>query len=503
MTVASPLLIGLALACGVGLILSFVANGKPTLRWQWTSEQTQRLIWGGALFSLAALLAVGLKLAVAQSLGFVLAGFAAMAVLSGLSLPTGAPGILLLALAFFLGGGSEALVPVQNLQAYLLGLLLAQVALPERSLADRHSGWLDFLWPAIFVVGSVWISLSNAQNAWANQQGLLLLALAIAVLLRSVSLLPTLSGSLIVKALFISLTSGLLAWLGIQNVLLQPSLASWALLIAGGSLLGFALRAVEVGVSAETASKTLTARTLQLLLLGLATLVASRLFGSTGWLVLAASLLSATGSGSTTPAQSDLQPSQDEQPAGWSVVGLASLFLVGRVLLQTFIVQFNPNVTGINITHPYASAALYGGFAFMLLLPSLLKATKPDSEIQTASFYGYLPVVLGAVALLSAGLANYFLHAEATGSFLTALWVTGIGVSLLGAFAKEQHRFAPLQLAFLATLTCLLSSDLIESGNLAEKTEKLWVLAGAFVVYIALAVLIQKKALGRQAVPVA
>ncbi len=494
MTVASPLLIWLALACGAGLVLPFLTGGKPALRWQWTSVQTQQLVWGGSLLGLAALLAVGLQLAVAQSLGFALAGFVAMAVLSGFRLPVGVPGILLLIPAFFLGGAGDALIPIQNVQAYLLGLLLAQVAPSERSFR-----WLDFLWPAIFAVGSVWISLTSAQNTWANQQGLLLLAIAIAVFLRGVSLLPALSGSKPLQALFICVMSGLLAWLGIQNVLLQPGLSPWAFLFAGGSLLGFGLSALE----SSSSSKPVAIRAVQLLLLGLATLVVSRLFGSTGWLVLAASLLSATGSVPNKAAHSNLQPSLDQQPAGFSVVGLASLFLVGRVLLQTFIVQFNPNVTGINITHPYASAALYGGFAFMLLLPSLLKAAKTGSETQTTSPHGFLPVVLGAVALLSAGLANYFLHAEATGSFLTALWVTGVGVSLLGTFTDEQSCFAPLQLAFLATLTCVLSPELIEAGNLADKTEKLWVLAGAFVAYSALAVLIQKKGSGRQAIPVA
>lgn len=494
MTVASPLLIWLALACGAGLVLPFFTGGKPALRWQWTSVQTQQLILGGSLFGLAALLAVGLQLAVAQSLGFALIGFAAMAVLAGLRLPVGVPGILLLILAFFLGGAGDALIPIKSIQAYLLGLLLAQVA-PS----DRSGRWLDFLWPSILVVGSVWIALTSAQNAWVNQQVLLLLAIAIAVLLRSVSLLPVLSGSKTLQALFVSVMSGLLAWLGIQNALLQPSLYQWEFLFAGGSLLGFALAALE----SVSASKTVVIRVMQLLLLGLGTLMVSRLFGSTGWLVLAASLLSATGSVSNNAAQSNLQPNNDEQPAGLSVVGLASLFLVGRVLLQTFIVQFNPNVTGINITHPYASAALYGGFAFMLLLPSLLKAAKACSEAQVASSNGLLSLVLGAVALLSAGLVNYFLHAEATGSFLTALWVTGIGVSLLGTFTDEQSSFAPLQLAFLATLTCVLSPELIEAGNLADKTEKLWVLAGAFVAFSALAVLIQRKTSGRQPIPVA
>ncbi len=498
MTIASPLWVGLALACGAGLVLPFIIGGKPALRWQWTSVQTQQLIWGGSLFGLAALLAVGLQLAVAQSLGFALAGFVAMAVLSGLSLPVGVPGLLLVILAFFLGGAGDALIPTQNVQAYLLGLLLAQFAL-----SDRSSRWLELLWPAIFGVGSVWIALTSAQNSWASQQGVLLLAIAVAVLLRSVSLLPALSGSKMRQALFISVTSGLLAWLGIQNALLQPGLSPWAFLFAGGSLLGFGLGALESLPSTEADSKRITIRMIQLLLLGLATLVASRLFGSTGWLVLAASLLSATGSVSDKAAPSNLQSIHDRQPAGLSVVGLASLFLVGRVLLQTFIVQFNPNVTGINITHPYASAALYAGFACMLLLPPWLGGVKAGTESQAPLARLPLPMGLAAMAFLAAGLANYFLHAEATGSFLTALWVTGIGVSLLGTFADEQSRFAPLQLAFLATLVCLLSPELIEAGNLAQKTEKLWVLAGALVAYTVLILLLQRKDSGRQAVPVA
>ena len=43
-----------------------------------------------------------------------------------------------------------------------------------------------------------------------------------------------------------------------------------------------------------------------------------------------------------------------------NVAIFAGLFWTVRVLLQAFVVQYNPNVTGINLMHSYTSAALYG-----------------------------------------------------------------------------------------------------------------------------------------------
>ena len=83
-----------------------------------------------------------------------------------------------------------------------------------------------------------------------------------------------------------------------------------------------------------------------ILLVGICTLVASRLFGMEGLLILAAATVVAPIPGSAL---------------------IAGLFWSSRALLQSYVSQFNPNVTGVNLMHNYASAALYAGFLVIIL----------------------------------------------------------------------------------------------------------------------------------------
>jgi len=231
-----------------------------------------------------------------------------------------------------------------------------------------------------------------------------------------------------------------------------------------------------------------------LLLLGMATLVASRLFGTAGWVVLAVGLLSNRRSG--------------------SYVSVAAMFLLARVLLQAFLTQFSANVTGINITHPYASAALFVGFAMMLILPNWLNAlpaTAPavphnDAEIlndpKRLSLILIPFVLLGLGSLLFAGLSNYFLHAEATASLLLALIVSGLGVSLLAQFYSPQARAMPLFATLLTLAGALVSPEILDWGNEAEKGQKLVVLGVALALILLMAFLTQRLGSGRKSIQV-
>jgi hypothetical protein len=205
------------------------------------------------------------------------------------------------------------------------------------------------------------------------------------------------------------------------------------------------------------------------------------MFGTVGWLILGSTVL--------------INPKANRMA---SVVGL---FFIVRVLLQGFIYQYNPNVTGINITHPYASAALYAGEVGMILLPNFLNLLFPKAE-DTSPASELLWAVPIAKGLLVAGLANFFLHNEATGSLLTALTIGALAISLLGNIRNMSCRFFPLQYALLMTVGCLLTPEFLEAGNHADKTDKLWGLGIALVISISLLLVSRKSALGREPIQI-
>src|SRR6185369_9754581 len=93
----------------------------------------------------------------------------------------------------------------------------------------------------------------------------------------------------------------------------------------------------------------------QLIVIGIFTLLASRLFGTVGVLVMAATTLVAIRGG---------------------VAQIAALFWITKTFAHAFTEQFNPNVTGINLTHPYSAAGLYAGFLIVVFASVLFRDLK-------------------------------------------------------------------------------------------------------------------------------
>lgn len=459
------------LACMAGILFPLIHSfSKENSNLKNSKLQLKSFAYGLPILLIAYLAAFLLKLDVANTLLFALGGFLASWLLACLNLSAGVSGIALLIIGYLIADmQADSATSQMPLLAYLFGILLVQWITPYAKIEN-------FLLPATFCAGSYWIALSSPEGWGGTYQTLLLLSLSILLITRSLQALPFFPQNRVAQAGFITVVTGLLAWLGIQSLLVQPGLLHWAWLLAGGSLLSFLFS------DSETETPSLPRNAIYLISTGIVALLASRLFGTVGWIVLAPMLIS------------QRKPGQ--------VAGLVSLFFVARVILQAFIYQFNPNVTGINITHPYASAALYAGFALMLILPDLLNLTfnpqKTDEQPLTP-----LPLVtLATIGLVSAGLANYFLHSEATGSLLTSLVIGGLGISLLGSFSSVANRFYPLLMSILMSLGCLLGNALIASGNSADKTQKLWVLGGALVFVIVLTVISQSKSLRREPVEV-
>jgi hypothetical protein len=464
-------------------------------------ESWMNLGSGFLLAGVFSLLAMALHLDVANAWPYLLGGSLSYGLLTGFNLSSEARGVLLLTLAFALFSNFS---DVSNLQlpllASFLGLALGKLCNPNN--------WEGLILPGSWLVGLYWLAANISGELLEPQLSLIAIFFSVALMVRGLQALPMLAKAPTwLRPVYIGITGGLAAWLAVQNMLLQPAFLPWVGLFAGGLVLGFLLlNPVESSETNENnashptslqAPGTLQSGLIALVLIGIATLVASRLFGTTGWIVLAVGLLT--------------------RRRAESYVSVSALFLLGRVLLQAFLTQYSANVTGINITHPYASAALYVGFAMMLLLPGWINAfyarvtvetqdTERQSERESnASQPGFKPTaiaLLGLGPVLVAGLSNYFLHGEATASLLLALIVSGLGISLLAGFSNSQARALPL-FATLLTLTGVLASpEIIDWGNQAEKSQKLVVLGVAWALILLMGLLAQRLGSGRKPVQV-
>ncbi|HEY9687893.1 MAG TPA: hypothetical protein V6C52_13035 [Coleofasciculaceae cyanobacterium] len=472
------------LSCMIALFIPLIRGGlRQQLQWQPGPTGIQRLLFGFPVMLVLYAIAALLKIDAASHAPYFLVAYVGYWVLSCLKLEPVLRGIILLLLGF-------TWLPLQatGVETDYLPLLSFLFGLVTARLSNAQPGWEDFTLPATLLIGNYWIALSMPETAIPAQMGLLLIFIALGLLLRTIAILPLFpKGPALLQPAFLTLTGGLSAWLTVQTLLWQPNLLHWVWLFSGGLGLAFLLAPPSATEDHATEEPPILNRIIQVVLIGLATLVASRLYGTLGWLVLATALL----------VNHRVRP----------VIAIAALFWLSRSLLQGFIFQFNPNVTGINITHPYAGAALYVGFIVMMLLPILTNrlATTEEGQPNTIIYSGG-PLAWAltlSTCILAGGLANYFLHAEATGSLLASLTVAGLGVSLLGNFHLPTLSVQPLMFTLLITSSALLGNELIATGNESEKSQKILVLGGAFLLYALIFWLMQRSASGRKPVAIA
>ncbi len=207
-----------------------------------------------------------------------------------------------------------------------------------------------------------------------------------------------------------------------------------------------------------------------MLIIGIITLISTRLYGNLGLIVVAA-----------TCSVSFFR----QAPA------IAALFVAARVLEQTFDISYVANVTGINLMHPYVSAAQYFGFFTVAALMLLLKEGRGRN---------FETIAVTSVAVIGPAMVNYFLHAEASGSYMIALTVAGVMVAILGQkfFYEQENVCASLMLvATQASAVGLLTAELIAIGNTTSNPERLKVvycLAGVMAILMIVSILKSKKA---------
>lgn len=450
----------LYISCVLAFVVPLIKNGlRPQLGFKLQNIPLRQL--GLVLLLFLGVYAIGtaLHLELVAGLPYFLAGLFGYGLLSGFSFAqSGMRGSILLMMALALTGAINDAAALQlPLSSFLLGLTATRFVSDE-------TAWKDYWLAASWCIGTVWIAVAGPEAMMTAYQSILAIFLSVVLLLRTIQNLPILpEKNPVIRPAFVVITAGLAAWLCTQVLVVQPALLKWVWLLVGGSLLSFLMLDTNDAVSTEdNRSASLLRGAINLVLVGIAALLASRLFGTLGWVVLAIGLLANVRASNT--------------------VAIAALFFLGRSLLQVFILQYNPNVTGINITHPYAGAALYVGFASMLLLPQLLNNVLLSQSQQNHCSSPLTLALLPFAAVVAGGLSNYFLHAEATGSLLVALTVAGVGTALLGHV--RQLGATVMLFPLLGINSALLAHELLNAGSEAEKSQKILVLGAVLLIML-------------------
>ncbi|MDX1918478.1 MAG: hypothetical protein SFT81_04995 [Candidatus Caenarcaniphilales bacterium] len=175
-------------------------------------------------------------------------------------------------------------------------------------------------------------------------------------------------------------------------------------------------------------------------------LVASRFIGAWGWLISASGAL-ATGALASN--------------------GKFMLFLVMRTLLQGYILNYNPNVTGVNLLHPYSGAALFMGLVLVTFAPFYINFLKGQK-------IGLLVFVFKCV--LIAICSSYFLHAEATGALLISLNCM-TAISIVMSHSKEPRpNISPIisiASGIIIVFATICADQFLNLGETSTKTIKL------------------------------
>ena len=355
---------------------------------------------------------------VTNTLPHFLGAATAIFLLSRINMPAQLSGILLLIGAFLFTNGSEVDGYLVSGSALMFGLLSWKIA--DNFL--RKPTYDDVLPPVIWLGGAMWIALSTEAAQMAMQQGLLLGVISVCLIMRTIfHVVSTFMQDDVyyLKRTVLATTGGLLLLIVIMKLLTVPEMAKISALVGAGMLATFIFAGRAIPIEPDPNDPTALAPVDPyanllgtngiglLVAIGILFLVATRLWGTLGLVLLAPTALVAPWPG---PAQ------------------YPGMFFTLRTLLQVFILSFNSNITGINIMHAYTGAALYAGFIIMAIMTLLLRDLQ-DRRILTAVF-------LAAGVMVPLG-ANYFLHAEPTGSLLVSSTVAAI---LLAAIAPSMQQ---------------------------------------------------------------
>lgn len=340
--------------------------------------------------------------------------------------------------------GVTHLMPAESnaaLVAMTAGLLVWKLA---DNLLQPENSTLEDLMPSLIWLGTVyWTSVGGATVDGGIADAIVLGTLATSFFTRWVQRPLLAKGDPVyLKRIMLTATSGLTMLCIITKVVGATGMMVQLAAVAGtGFLFSYILETID-NSKEEFAIKGLK----QLIYIGILTLAASRLFGMLGVLVLAASMLVATTPGTAL---------------------VAGAYWVMKAMAQTFVAQYNPNVTGVNLTHSYTSAALYAGFLAVVVLSLFIRDSKDKRML--------LILLLGGATVLPFG-SNYFVHPEPTAGLLIAASVASVLMTVLGKAIHNRVVEASENLILLpGVMSCaaILSYELLEKGEGATTQERL------------------------------
>jgi len=444
------------LSTGVLLVFLFavlVAYLVPFIQEQMLKKLTLPLDWqswrglASVLLPFVVLFLVGqaFKLEAGNGLAYFVFGALVPFAISRSGLPPRLVGIMLLAIGVLLTLFLPDALAGVKLYAILAGLMVWKTA--ENLLWSKTPSLEDLLPALVWMVGTAWIKAALPDSQVSARESFLLAALSAGLLLRLIQS-PFLGGDrLYLKRICLATSGGLALLIMTTKLLLAPALAPLAGLAGAGMFLTYLFDEIQ----AQSEKSTRAAEALKILILiGIFTLLAARLFGTFGWLVLAAATIISTRPGAAV---------------------YAGMFWIVRTWLQDFVVEYVPNVTGINLMHPYCSAALYAGMLLVVLLSVLVRDLTDRRWSAT---------LLLAAGVLSPLVSTYVLHAEPTASLIVA---STVAAALMVVLAPALYRaevpghesliLVPAQMVVFAQLT----HELISAGDLATNATRMTVLA--------------------------
>lgn len=313
---------------------------------------------------------------------------------------------------------------------------------------------LDDVAAAFAYLASMACTTATMSNAGRNGD-IIAGAFATAVLLNLMQRPFMHDDKLIVKRLVLTIAGGLGMLVVLTKGLNALSFTNLAVLVGAGFGSMYALDALgrmaqdERLSDGERAGKHIKA----LLIVGIFTLLATRLFGNLGLAAISACVMVS---------------------AFTQLPACAALFFGSRLMEQAFAAAQVSNVTGINLQHSYVSAAQYLGFFVVMAVMVMIRYNK-ERLIDAAA--------IALLATFGTGLASFFLHAEPAAGYLIALGVAGVvGAVLLQTFFGRSPEDAArcLSVILIPSLSgscAVLSGGLVASGLTASMEERLTTLA--------------------------
>lgn len=381
-------------------------------------------------------------------------GVFATFILSQIKLAPFPRSILLLAMAFGLTTSLPADNPLLNVHVIgaLAGILVWKTA--ENLLGRSESTLEDILPAAVWLGGNYWCRVAPSID-FGKYSSFLLGVISIGLLVRLLQTPFVNNDKWLYKRIMLAIFGGICVLMVGTKLLLNMTFQDLSGLAGAGMLAAYLMRRPE-NPQQEAEPVTASSALKDLLLIGVMTVVATRLFGTYGLVVLAAATIVVPTKG---------------------VAQIAGCFWLAKAIAQGFITLYNPNVTGVNVTHPYVGAALYAGFLAVIAV-SLVLRDVGERRMLTL-------LVLAGCAILPPA-ASYFLHSEPTSGILVSAGVAAVIVATFAPVIYQKTVAQQENVMLLPLLTgafAIMTSELIEKGLLCHTQTRIQVL-------IALAVLV-------------